>query len=68
MEKKKPALNDDVPKHIPENANKNVGSAGFNEGADGDPDYDEGTPLTDEEKKTGHAVFPPKHADPGETD
>jgi hypothetical protein len=37
---------------------KNAGSGAFNEGAEQDPDYNKGTPVTDEEKQTGHLPFP----------
>ena len=33
---------------------KNAGSGAFNQGSEQDPDYDEGTSVSDEEKKTGH--------------
>jgi len=32
----------------------NAGSAAFNQGSEQDPEYDDGTPVSDEEKKTGH--------------
>lgn len=32
----------------------NAGSGAFNQGAEQDPDYDKGTKVSDEEKKTGH--------------
>jgi hypothetical protein len=35
---------------------KNAGSASFNEGVEQDPNYDDGTKVSDEEKKTGHSA------------
>ena len=34
---------------------KNSGSGSFNQGSEQDPNYDEGTQVSDEEKKTGHS-------------
>ena len=34
---------------------KNAGSGAFNQGSEQDPNYDEGTQVSDEEKKTGHS-------------
>ena len=36
----------------------NAGSASFNQGAAQDPSYDDGIPVSDEEKKTGHIPNP----------
>ncbi len=33
--------------------NKNAGSGGFNQGSAQDSDFDKGTPVSDEEKRTG---------------
>lgn len=33
---------------------KNAGSGAFNQGSEQDPDYDDGTGVSDEEKQTGH--------------
>jgi hypothetical protein len=32
----------------------NAGSGAFNQGSEQDPDYDKGTKVSDEEKRTGH--------------
>jgi hypothetical protein len=32
----------------------NAGSGAFNQGTEQDPDYDKGTKVSDEEKRTGH--------------
>ena len=34
---------------------RNAGSGAFNQGSEQDPDYDEGTKVSDEEKRTGHS-------------
>ncbi len=34
----------------------NAGSAAFNQGSKQDPAYNEGTKVSDEEKKTGHSI------------
>ncbi|MEI9942896.1 MAG: hypothetical protein WDN26_01625 [Chitinophagaceae bacterium] len=44
---------------IPGKTGKNAGSGGFNQGSEDDLNYDDGTPISDEEKRTG------KPADPG---
>ena len=33
---------------------KNAGSGAFNQGSEQDPDYDDATKVSDEEKETGH--------------
>lgn len=38
----------------------NAGSGAFNQGAEQDPNYNEGTKVTDEEKQTGHTPSPGK--------
>ena len=43
----------------------NAGSAAFNEGTAQDPDYDAGTEVSDEEKKTGHTPSPGKAGEKG---
>ena len=43
---------------ITDKKDKNAGSGAFNEGTEQDPNYNKGTPVTDEEKKTGHLPFP----------
>jgi hypothetical protein len=34
----------------------NAGSGAFNQGSQQDPEYDKGTDVSDEEKKTGHLL------------
>lgn len=36
----------------------NAGSGAFNQGAEADPDFDKGTEVSDEEKRTGHLPTP----------
>jgi hypothetical protein len=36
----------------------NAGSGAFNQGSSQDPEYLKGIPVSDEEKRTGHAPFP----------
>ncbi len=43
----------------------NAGSAAFNQGSVQDPDYDDGTEVSDEEKKTGHTPSPGKSKESG---
>jgi len=38
----------------------NSGSGAFNQGTEQEPDFNEGTKVSDEEKKTGHATSPGK--------
>jgi len=38
----------------------NAGSGAFNQGSAQDPDYDKGTKVSDEEKRTGHSPSPGK--------
>ena len=38
----------------------NAGSGAFNQGVEQEPDYDEGTKVSDEEKRTGHTPSPGK--------
>lgn len=39
---------------VPAKEEYNAGGAAFNQGVEQDPHYDEGTKISDEEKKTGH--------------
>ena len=41
---------------ITEKKDMNAGSGGFNQGSEQDPDYNNGTKVSDEEKLTGHTV------------
>lgn len=43
----------------------NEGGAGFNQGSAQDPDYDKGTRVSDEEKRTGHTPSPGKAREKG---
>jgi hypothetical protein len=43
---------------ITDKKDKNAGSGAFNEGTEQDPNYNKGTPVTDEEKQTGHLPYP----------
>lgn len=38
----------------------NAGSGAFNQGAEQDPNYNDGTKVSDEEKETGHTPTPGK--------
>ena len=38
----------------------NSGSGAFNQGTEQEPDFNEGTKVSDEEKRTGHATPPGK--------
>ena len=38
----------------------NAGSGAFNQGSEQDPDYNDGTKVSDEEKRTGHTPAPGK--------
>ena len=38
----------------------NAGSGAFNQGSKQDPAYKDGTPVSDEEKETGHTPMPGK--------
>lgn len=42
----------------------NSGSGAFNQGSAQDPDYDKGTKVSDEEKRTGHQPSPGKARKP----
>lgn len=60
MEKRK---KDKLSKQVGSNTNNkdiNAGSGGFNQGSEQDLDYNDGTKLSDEEKKTGHTPSPGK--------
>jgi hypothetical protein len=41
----------------------NAGSGGFNQGSEQDPDFDQGTQVSDEEKLTGETPSPGKSKD-----
>lgn len=43
-----------VTEGIPPKEDYNSGSGAFNQGIEQDTTYDNGTPISDEEKKTGH--------------
>jgi len=38
----------------------NAGSGAFNQGSEQDPNYNDGTKVSDEEKQTGHTASPGK--------
>ena len=38
----------------------NAGSGAFNQGVEQDPDFNDGTKVSDEEKRTGHSPSPGK--------
>ncbi len=40
---------------ITHKGDKNAGSGAFNQGSEQDPNYDDGTKVSDEEKRTGHS-------------
>jgi hypothetical protein len=42
----------------------NKGSGAFNQGAEQDSDYNDGTKVTDEEKETGHTPLTEKKENP----
>ncbi|OSZ77024.1 hypothetical protein CAP36_11395 [Chitinophagaceae bacterium IBVUCB2] len=44
----------------PDKKKPNAGSADFNQGSEQDADYNDGTKVSDEEKKTGHSDSPGK--------
>jgi hypothetical protein len=39
---------------VTDKLDKNAGSGAFNQGSEQDPDYNDGTKVSDDEKKTGH--------------
>jgi len=43
---------------ITDKIDANAGSGTFNQGSSQDPEYLNGVPVSDEEKKTGHSPFP----------
>ena len=45
---------------VTDKKDNNAGSAAFNQGAEQDPNYNEGTKVSDEEKRTGHTPSPGK--------
>jgi len=45
---------------VTDKQDKNAGSGGFNQGSKQDPVVNEGTTVSDYEKKTGHKAFPGK--------
>lgn len=48
---------------VPHKKDKNAGSGGFNQGSEQDPHYDEETPVSGEEKRTGNPPVPGKQKD-----
>jgi hypothetical protein len=46
------------PGGITDKKDMNAGSGAFNQGSEQDPEYNKGTPVSDEEKKTGHLPSP----------
>jgi hypothetical protein len=54
-----------TPSGIPHKKDVNEGSSGFNQGSAQDPDYDKGTKVSDEEKRTGHTPSPGKAKEKG---
>jgi hypothetical protein len=49
---------------VTDKKDKNAGSGAFNEGTGQDPNYNEGTKVSDKEKETGHLPFPRKEIRP----
>jgi hypothetical protein len=45
---------------ITEKKDINAGSGAFNQGSEQDPNYNDGTKVSDEEKQTGHRPSPGK--------
>ena len=58
----------DQPDPIAPKQDANEGSTDFNQGSAQDPDYDKGTPVSDEEKRTGHTPSPGKAKEKGKED
>ena len=54
MDDKKNKRQNDQAGGITHKHDKNAGSGAFNQGAEQDPDYDKGTDVSDDEKRTGH--------------
>lgn len=49
---------DDQSGGITDKKDVNAGSGAFNQGSSQDPEYLNGVPVSDEEKKTGHSPYP----------
>ena len=58
--KKKDKENNNQAGGITHKKDMNAGSGGFNQGSEQDPDFDKGTKVSDEEKRTGETPFPGK--------
>ena len=63
---KKNKLNKDQSGGITHKKDINAGSGAFNQGSAQDPDFDKGTKVSDEEKRTGHSQSNSKEANPKE--
>lgn len=48
---------------VTDKLDKNAGSGAFNQGSEQDPAYNDGTKVSDEEKKTGHLPSHEHHGD-----
>jgi len=55
MDKKKYDKDKDQSGGIADKKDVNAGSGAFNQGSEQDPNYDDGTKISDEEKATGHS-------------
>lgn len=51
---------------VTDKKDKNAGSGAFNEGTEQDPNYNDGTKVSDKEKETGHLPFPRKEIKPAD--
>lgn len=58
--KKKKSSDTDQSGGITHKKDSNAGSGAFNQGSEQDPDFDKGTRVSDEEKKTGQPPSPGK--------
>ncbi|MBC7874317.1 MAG: hypothetical protein H7Y01_09995 [Ferruginibacter sp.] len=54
MDKKQKGSSTDQAGGITDKKEINAGSGAFNQGSEQDPDYNDGTKVSDEEKETGH--------------
>jgi hypothetical protein len=59
MNKKKYDEENDQAGGITHKKDSNAGSGAFNQGSEQDPDYNDGTKVSDEEKETGHTPSSP---------
>jgi hypothetical protein len=55
MEKNNPGKDKSQSGGVTDKHDKNAGSGAFNQGSEQDPGYDEGTKVSDAEKRTGHS-------------